>query len=246
MNLPSIPETFVESRDALHRIAVHVVARAREQASGRFGLRATPGGFGTPALGGDAVRVRVADGVLVRETAGIDLASTAAMPIDGASLRRLAALAQVDLDADLDVGHDTPPMGDVDAPIHVDSSTARALGIWFEVVAIALDRVVAGSDPSRSPSAVQLWPEHFDVAVDLGYDDVDGHRVNLGGSPGDGFHAEPYVYVGPWTDARPGDQRFWNAPFGATLGYREITAFDDPVHGVVEFYRRGLGLLATG
>ena len=36
------------TRDELQRIATHVLARARFAATGRFGLRATPGGFGTP------------------------------------------------------------------------------------------------------------------------------------------------------------------------------------------------------
>ena len=37
-------------------------------------------------------------------------------------------------------------------------------------------------------------------------------EVNYGMSPGDGFHAAPYAYVGPWT---PREGAFWNVPFGA-------------------------------
>ena len=117
------------------------------------------------------------------------------------------------------------------------------------MVAIALDRVVAGADPRLAPSAVQLWPEHFDVAIDIAFDAaptpaaVGERRVNLGGSPGDGFHAEPYAYIGPWTDDRPGDDGFWNAPFGAVLGYGEIADADDPVRVVTDFFERGLAVL---
>jgi hypothetical protein len=48
--------------------------------------------------------------------------------------------------------------------------------------------------------------------------------VNLGGSPGDGFSDEPYLYVGPWTSDRPGDSEFWNAPFGAFRTWSQLGA----------------------
>jgi hypothetical protein len=35
-------------------VAVHVIARARVEGSGRFSLRVTPGGFGTPDAAGTA------------------------------------------------------------------------------------------------------------------------------------------------------------------------------------------------
>ena len=55
-------------------------------------------------------------------------------------------------------------------------------------------------------------------------------RVNLGASPGDGFHAEPYLYVGPWGPHRPGAPGFWNAPFGAVLGW----GLERPTRDVVD------------
>ena len=58
------------TRDALQRVATHVLARARFAATGRFGLRATPGGFGTPAFGDGVEVLRVAGEVLVRERDG--------------------------------------------------------------------------------------------------------------------------------------------------------------------------------
>ena len=62
--------TYASTRDALQRVAVHIVARARQQATGRFGLRVTAGGFGTPDFGDDLTRVRVSSGgVLVAERA---------------------------------------------------------------------------------------------------------------------------------------------------------------------------------
>ena len=48
-------------------------------------------------------------------------------------------------------------------------------------------------------------------------------QVNLGFSPGDAFSDDPYVYVGPWGPARPGDDGYWNAPFGAALSRSPCT-----------------------
>jgi hypothetical protein len=230
MYLPELTDGFPATRDALHRVAVHVVARARQQATGRFGLRVTPGGFGTPAFGDSVERVRVSRGLLVRESAGADRATATATPIDGATLAELARLTSVDLETELDVGHDTPALGDVAARLVVEPAAADALGAWFTVVAQALD-AVAAARPASFPSAVQLWPEHFDAAMDAAFDAAEPttRRVNLGGSPGDGFHADPYLYVGPWTDDRPGAPDFWNAPFGAVLGYATLRTADDPV-----------------
>lgn len=241
MRLPELPDTFADTRDALQRVAVHVIARARQQATGRFGLRVTSGGFGTPSFGDDVRRVRTSRGLLVVESAGTDGSATVARPIDGASLAELAAGAGVDLTAPLDVGHDTPPVGDVDAALSIDVVAARALSAWYTVVGEALD-AVAAAVPSSSPSAIQLWPEHFDVAFDVAFDPADPkeRRVNLGGSPGDGFHADPYLYVGPWTADRPGDAAFWNAPFGAVLGYAAVASADDPVEAAATFFRDGL------
>src|SRR4051794_7010226 len=40
---------------------------------------------------------------------------------------------------------------------------------------------------------VQLWAEHFDIAIDTGE-----NRATYGFSPGDDGHPEPYLYVAPW------------------------------------------------
>lgn len=241
-SLTVLPDSFVTSREALKQVAVHIVARARSQATGRFGLRPTVGGFGTPEFGDDLTRVRVSGSVLVRETGGTGGATAAAAAVGGATLAELSDIAQVDLSAELDVGHDTPALGDVAVPLAVDAVASQALASWFEVVAAALDRVVADLPASASPSMVQLWPEHFDVALDAAA--TADRRANLGGSPGDEFSAEPYAYVGPWTDDRPGDPAFWNAPFGAVLEYSRLVGDPDPVATLAEFYLDGMSRLA--
>jgi hypothetical protein len=236
------PTSAAQTRRALHRVAVHVVARSRQQATGRFSLRVTAGGFGTPEFGDDGRRVRVSGGALVVESDASDAPSAIAHDIAGASLRRLAEFAGADLDVDLDVGHDTPGLGDVDAEIAIDAAEARALLAWYGAVADALDRVLVVVTPDRSASLPRLWPEHFDVAIEV--DARPGRRVNLGGSPGDGFCPEPYVYVGPWTSDRPGDGAFWNAPFGAYVPASSLGA--DQVVAAAAFLLSGVERLAAG
>jgi hypothetical protein len=201
------------SRRTLQRVAVHIVARARQQATGRFSLRVTEGGFGTPEFEPGPRRVRVASGSLIVESDAPGAARTRTRAIDGSSLRQLAELAGLDLGRALDVGPDTPELGDVDAPLAIDPGGAEEITRWFAHVATVIDRVLTELPADSEPSLTRLWPEHFDVAIDVAA--RPGLRVNLGGSPGDSFSAEPYLYVGPWTDARPGGSPFWNAPFGA-------------------------------
>lgn len=236
-SLVDLPAGYDASRDALQHVTVHVIARAAVQAGGRIDLRPTAGGWGTPELDG-GVRVRLSGGHLIRETADDDHATFDAVPVDGSTLDELAALARVDLDADLYVGKDTPPRGATDRAVHVDPAAAAGLAAWFAASAAALDAVAAELPGSATPTAVRLWPEHFDVAIDA--EAAPGQRLNLGGAPGDGFHELPYAYVGPWTDARPGDDGFWNAPFGAVLGYEDLAGEPDPAGAIAGFFRSGL------
>ena len=80
----------------------------------------------------------------------------------------------------------------------------------------------------------QLWPEHFDLAVDVG---TQRGRANLGVSPGDAACPVPYAYVGPWDEGRPGDPAFWNASFGA-VATRE--AGFDSAEDVQAFFEAGI------
>ena len=50
--------------------------------------------------------------------------------------------------------------------------------------------------PTQPSSSSQLWPEHFDLACEIGDADA-GTRANYGASPGDAAIPEPYLYVGP-------------------------------------------------
>jgi hypothetical protein len=124
---------------------------------------------------------------------------------------------------------------DLDTPLDVDAGAARALGDWFGFGASLLEQLRADATEDDAPGRVQIWPEHFDVAVDLGPHDA---RANYGASPGDAEHPEPYLYVGPW---EPISGAFWNEPWGASLSYPAILDGAD----ALAFLRRGKALLAS-
>ena len=203
--------THVATRDELHRIAAHVLARRRFDVSGRFGLRASPGGFATPAFGEGPETIRMSGTTLVREVAG----TSTHVSIVGSTLRDLADSVGVNLDSEFSCGEDTPPIGDRTLPVDLDADVVGAIADWYDLGWRVLDAVVAELPAGAAPVTIQLWPEHFDAGTNVGV--ASGERANLGFSPGDMFDPEPYAYVGPWGSHRPGDPTFWNAPFGAVL-----------------------------
>ncbi|MEZ5250005.1 MAG: hypothetical protein R2713_12570 [Ilumatobacteraceae bacterium] len=209
------------TRDHLHRIAVHIVARARIEASGRFSLRVTPGGFGTPELGPDGRRVRVSGAHLLVESDVEGSAGAWSTAIAGASLAQLAAFAGVDLSETIDVGHDTRPSATC---THRSSSTRPGRSHWP-----AGTRSRRRSSTACSPRCTRARRRRCHACGPSTSTSPSRHRpppnaVNLGGSPGDASSDEPYLYVGPWTADRPGDPDFWNAPFGAMRTRSELAA----------------------
>jgi hypothetical protein len=161
--------SFATTRESLHRVAEHVVSPARVHATGNeIALMVTPGGFGTPPFpDGGGVRVDGAE-LVVRAADGTE------------RRRRLTSLAAA---AEL-AGVPAP-----EAPLEVEPEQAARLAEFYAFAQRVLERLHAEAD---SPSAIHLWPEHFDLAFDAG-------AVNYGASPGDAHHAEPYLYVGPWS-----------------------------------------------
>ncbi len=61
---------------------------------------------------------------------------------------------------------DTPPLGDVDEMLLLDSSATTVVGDWYALGQRAMD-VALASLPDPQASIVRLWPEHFDVGADL-------------------------------------------------------------------------------
>lgn len=241
MTLVPLPPQYDSTRQALHRVAAHILGRRRHSVTGKFGLRASPGGFATPAFGAEHEVVRVSGRHLVRERTGTS-AKTVTLDLATASLADAARLVDVDLGQPFSVGHETPELGDADAPLAVDGEAALAVAAWFAFGWRVIDEV-STADGSDEPTVLQLWPEHFDAG--LGMPAASDSHVNLGVSPGDWFHRAPYIYVGPWDDTRPGDPSYWNAPFGAALVHEDLLTVPDPVGAAVDFVRRGLRLVGA-
>jgi hypothetical protein len=124
------------------------------------------------------------------------------------------------------------------------SSTPRFLGDWFGFAASVLEQVRAEAAANDEPGRVQLWPEHFDMAVELGSQGA-GRRAGYGCSPGDEAHDEPYVYVVPWNEPAPDE--LWQARSfrGAELPFAELSAAPDQRQAALEFLRTRRNALAA-
>jgi len=212
MTLPALPPTFAATRDALHALAENVVSAAYFHATAHIGLRPTPRGFGTPVFGDDE-RVRVDATALVHELAG------QVRRDELTTLSSAAAFVGIPLGAPTVFTPTTsiPP----DAPLRVDRDAALALADWYALGAALLNDLRAAHEPVSS-SDTQIWPEHFDLACELG-DEGAGTRANYGASPGDAGIPEPYLYVGPWDpERRTGILGAYG--FGAACTYSELRA----------------------
>lgn len=116
----------------------------------------------------------------------------------------------------------------------VDIPAAHALGEFFGFGCSILEELRA-ENGDEDPSLTQLWPEHFDVAIELGLESA-GRRATYGASPGDEDHDEPYVYVSVWEKSKAQGE-LWNASgfAGAELSYSELLAADDQRRTALEF-----------
>ena len=217
----------------MHAVAEHVCAPARYASERRIGLMSTPGGFGTPVFGDDE-QVRVEGLDIVHRGRGTE--RRAALTTLGAA----AAFVGVPLGAP-DV-YTAVTVADPDAALVIDAAAAAALAAWYAFAADALADVRA-EYADAAPGDATLWPEHFDLALDLGDADA-GTRANYGASPGDDAIAAPYLYVGPWAEAaRTGFLAEYG--FGAACTYDELRAADDQAAAARAFFARGAGQLLS-
>ncbi len=228
-SLNTSPDSLVATRLALHRLAAYVIAPVRHQANGKFGLRWTLGGFGTPFFG-DNRQVRVEGTQLVDQRAG-QVRHTAIT-----TLRAAADFLDTSIDTETAAEGDSPPVGDVDAELAIDAAAADFLGNWYGMAFAALEQVRA-DDASIDASRPQLWPGHFDPAIEIGDED---HRGSYGASPGDDPIAEPYLYVSVWWPDRIDIDKTdptWNAPSftGAVLKLADFPP-GDPADIAASFF----------
>ena len=204
---------------SLHAVAEHVLAAVLYEATGRIGLRVRGDGFSTPPFGDDGRAVGVD---------GVELVVGTPESERRARLTTLGAAADVvgvELGAPANVYTPTTSC-DPEAPLDIDPVSARSVAAWYALGDAAL-RVWALRLSPDEADAPTLWPEHFDVAIRAG-------EVNDGASPGDSSHSSPYLYVGPpmeWITPDP----FWNATFGATLGWESVSV----AHDAVDFFQSG-------
>jgi hypothetical protein len=230
--LAPLPDSFDAVRDAMHALAEHVLAPARYRADGHIGLVATPGGFGTPTFG-DRERVRV-DGVeLVHERPG----TTTRIRIT--TLGDAAAFVGIPLGAPADVYTPATPRV-ADAPLAPDPDAALVLAAWIafgDSLLTELRETYGGHEPTGAT----LWPEHFDLACELGNAEA-GTRANYGASPGDGAIPQPYLYVGPWESSRR-TGKLAAYPFGAAITYDELNGAVDSKGAGMDFFLEGAALL---
>ncbi len=241
--LPALPADLADTRVDLHRLAAYVIAPARHRANGKFGLRWTRGGFGTPFFAGPDGEDRQ---IRVEGTTLVDQRGGAGGLVRTSPITTLAAAAEfldVAIDTETAAEHDSPPVGNVATPLRVDDAASRYLGHWFGMAFAALEAVRADAG-SIDPSRPQLWPGHFDPAIEVGDED---HRGSYGASPGDGAIPEPYLYLSVWWPDRVGldvsdlDRAVWNAPSftGAVLRVSDFPPGEDPVEVAAGFWLDG-------
>ncbi|MGI9610268.1 MAG: hypothetical protein ACR2NL_08225 [Acidimicrobiia bacterium] len=230
-SLGEVPAALPATRIDLHRLAAYVIAPARHSVNGKFGLRYTRGGFGTPFFGADR-QIRVHGDQLIDQ-----VGST----VRNTSITSLGAAAEflgTEIDPSTAAESDSPALGDIDAPLTVSVEGSDFLGRWYGMAFAALEAVRA-DDASVDPSRPQLWPGHFDPAIEVGDED---HRGSYGASPGDQSIDEPYLYVSAWWPDRldlDTSDPMWNAPSftGAILPLSEFRTGEDPVQVAIEFFR---------
>lgn len=175
---------------ALHTLLELVLAGPQHARAGTIRLRVVVDGPAGPAV------TTVAEPAVRLDAEGI---TGPAATLEWAGLTTAeAAAAHVGVDVGrADLYHDTSGL-DAAHPLTVDAAELAGLLDWYARGVAAL------ADLAPDVVAV-LWPEHADLAITV-------DEVNYGLSPGDGFSAEPYAYVGPWTVP---DDPFFDAPFGA-------------------------------
>jgi hypothetical protein len=164
-------DLLAATRRSLHGVAELVLAGPQYRATGKLRLGVVAGGIATttltPPLLVDGSRVAGGEGVTA--------------VISGRTPRAIGAELGVEIGRPVGLYADGSGVGP-DEALALDPGQA---GLIMGALALGHDALTAFA-AGESPV---LWPEHFDVAIRV-------HDMNFGVSPGDGFCAEPYAYVG--------------------------------------------------
>jgi hypothetical protein len=131
-------------------------------------------------------------------------------------------------------------------PAEVDAQAASALGDFYGFACSVLEQLRADEAADGDSSLVVLWPEHFDLAVDIG-NEARGKRATFGASPGDERHDEPYLYLSPW-NSQLASGELWNATGfeGAEHAYSDLLAAEDQRRAALDFMRERYGAIQEG
>jgi hypothetical protein len=197
-------DVLTATRRSLHAVAEQLLAGPQHRTQGTIRLRITPGGFGQ--LAGPW---RVEGTELVGPDLRVPLTGTIADVAEAVGIEAGAPTIYSD-HADLAA----------DAPLAVDAEAAAEIADWYA----RGDAGLRAFAPDEEPV---LWPEHFDLGIAV-------DEVNYGISPGDGGHATPYAYVGPWT---PREGPFWNVAFGSLRSATDLPDAD----AVAAYFTEGRG-----
>ena len=118
-----------------------------------------------------------------------------------------------------------------------------ALALWFAAAAEALEDLRKKYRRFKpGPSPVRCWPHHFDIAILVGLEKgpaESARAIGIGVSPGDGYYAQPYLYVSayPKPDTEnlpplpPGGRWRTKDFFGAVATGIDLLALPDPRAG---------------
>jgi hypothetical protein len=118
-----------------------------------------------------------------------------------------------------------------------------ALALWFAAASEALENLRRKYGRYKpGPSPVRCWPHHFDIAILVALEKGDAESarsIGIGVSPGDGYYAQPYLYVSPYprpdTDnlppLPPGGRWHTKDFFGAVATGIDLLALPDPRAG---------------
>jgi hypothetical protein len=226
MDLPVVQSTddLATTRRSLHAVAEHILAGPQHRPAGTVRLAVTADGFGTVALTGDPSRLEVRGTTLVGSRPG----GRIEVPLAG-TIAELAKAVGVEPGAPEGV-YDDGSGADASTRVEVDAAAAAVILRALAMGDAAL-RDLAVRHRADDPPTPVLWPEHFDVGIDL-------DEVNFGVSPGDGLIGEPYAYIGP-RQRRVG--AFWDQPFGAA---RRLSDLADSA-ALAAFFEAGRDAAAT-
>ncbi len=225
-------DAYHVARRGLHQVAFFAIAPRRFEATGKLGLRYTHGGFGTPFFGQDE-QIRVDGSDLVLQQSG----RLRSAPLT--SVRQACEFLGITYRPEwFQDFHDPLDPVDPDRIWDFDARALEAIAAWFGFSTAVLEEL-RRTDRAERIGRVQLWPEHFDAAVELGDPDR-GQRAGYGASPGDESHSQPYLYVAPWDDVDESDP-FWNARSfrGALLPYQHLLDAEDQFGEALRFFRNG-------